>query len=325
MKKVTVLLPAYNESASFPLLRERMCEVARTNSGYEWEFLIVDDGSTDSTPQLAAELHDSDPRFCYVQLSRNFGKEAAMLAGMDYATGQAVIIMDSDMQHPVDVIPQMLSLWEEGWQDVYATRKGSKECWWKRKTSQWYYRLLQNVTRVPIQADTGDFRLLDRVCVAALRAMRETQRNTKGMYCWIGFRKKGIQYEQLERAAGASKWRFTGLLNLAIDGITSYTTAPLRIASLLGVLCSVAGFAYLVYILVNTWLFGDPVAGYPTIMVTILFLGGVQLLALGIIGEYLSRVFTESKHRPPYLVSRYNGHQVEVVPQPGRESRIIHS
>lgn len=292
------------------LLHAKMVQTAQENPGYEWEFLIVDDGSTDATAAIAARFHQSDARFSYVTLSRNFGKETAMLAGMDYATGSAVIIMDSDMQHPTDVIPRMLALWEEGWQDVYAQRAASNEGWWKRKTSQWYYKLLQNVTRVPIQANTGDFRLLDRVCVNALRQMRETQRNTKGMYCWIGYRKKGIRYEQLNRAAGQSKWRFFSLLNLAIEGLTSYTTAPLRIASLLGVVCSVIGFVYLIYILVNTLVWGDPVAGYPTIMVTVLFLGGVQLLCLGIIGEYLSRVFNESKHRPPYFANEYNGAQI---------------
>lgn len=292
------------------LLHAKMVQTAQENPGYEWEFLIVDDGSTDATAAIAARFHQSDVRFSYVTLSRNFGKEAAMLAGMDYATGGAVIIMDSDMQHPTDVIPRMLALWEEGWQDVYAQRAASNEGWWKRKTSQWYYKLLQNVTRVPIQANTGDFRLLDRVCVNALRQMRETQRNTKGMYCWIGYRKKGIRYEQLNRSAGQSKWRFFSLLNLAIEGLTSYTTAPLRIASLLGVVCSVIGFVYLIYILVNTLVWGDPVAGYPTIMVTVLFLGGVQLLCLGIIGEYLSRVFNESKHRPPYFANEYNGGQI---------------
>lgn len=310
MRRVTILLPAYNEEASMELLHAKMVQTAQENPGYEWEFLIVDDGSTDATAAIAARFHQSDVRFSYVTLSRNFGKEAAMLAGMDYATGGAVIIMDSDMQHPTDVIPRMLALWEEGWQDVYAQRAASNEGWWKRKTSQWYYKLLQNVTRVPIQANTGDFRLLDRVCVNALRQMRETQRNTKGMYCWIGYRKKGIRYEQLNRAAGQSKWRFFSLLNLAIEGLTSYTTAPLRIASLLGVVCSVIGFVYLIYILVNTLVWGDPVAGYPTIMVTVLFLGGVQLLCLGIIGEYLSRVFNESKHRPPYFANEYNGAQI---------------
>ncbi len=310
-KKITILLPAYNEEASIPLLREKMMQVADENPAYDWEFLIVNDGSTDNTLRLIKALHEEDGRFSYVDLSRNYGKEIAMMAGFDYASGDALIIMDSDMQHPVSVIPEMLRWWEEGYQDVYAERKSSKESWLKRKTSQWYYSLLQNTTRIPIQKNTGDFRLLDRVCVNALRDMRETQRNTKGMYCWIGFRKKGLQYEQLERLNGTTKWRFGSLFNLALDGLTAYTTSPLRIASILGLLSSLIGFVYLVYILINTWIYGDPVAGYPTIMVTVLFLGGVQLLSLGIIGEYLGRVFNESKGRPPYFVNVYNGVQLK--------------
>lgn len=310
MKKITILLPAYNEASSIGLLHNKMLQVAAMNPGYDWEFLIVNDGSTDNTLQKIKELHNTDRRFSYLDLSRNYGKEIAMMAGFDYATGNAVIIMDSDMQHPISSIPEMIKYWEEGYQDVYAQRKSSKESWFKRKTSQLYYNLLQNSTRIPIQKNTGDFRLLDRVCINALRNMRETQRNTKGMYCWIGFRKKGIEYEQLERANGTTKWHFWSLVNLALDGLTAYTTSPLRIASILGILCSLIGFIYLVYILINTLLHGDPVAGYPTIMVTILFIGGVQLLSLGIIGEYLGRVFNESKHRPPYFVNTYNDTQV---------------
>lgn len=309
-KKITILLPAYNEEASISLLKEKMLEVAEQNPDYDWEFLLVNDGSKDNTLQLIKQLHNEDNRFSYIDLSRNYGKEIAMMAGFDYATGDAVIIMDSDMQHPISAIPEMIKYWEEGYQDVYAERKSSRETWFKRKTSQLYYKILQNTTRIPIQRNTGDFRLLDRVCLNALREMRECQRNTKGMYCWIGFRKKGIQYEQLERLNGTTKWKFSSLMNLAVDGLTAYTTSPLRIASILGIIASLIGFIYLIYILVNTLINGDPVAGYPTLMVTILFLGGVQLLSLGIIGEYLGRVFNESKHRPPYFVNTYNDQQV---------------
>lgn len=309
-KKITILLPAYNEEASIGLLKEKMLEVAQQNPGYDWEFLLVNDGSKDNTLNLIKQLHAEDPRFSYIDLSRNYGKEIAMMAGFDYATGDAVIIMDSDMQHPISAIPEMIKYWEEGYQDVFAERKSSKETWFKRKTSQLYYKILQNTTRIPIQRNTGDFRLLDRVCLNALREMRECQRNTKGMYCWIGFRKKGIKYEQLERLNGTTKWKLSSLLNLAVDGLTAYTTSPLRIASFLGVLASLIGFIYLIYILINTLINGDPVAGYPTLMVTILFLGGVQLLSLGIIGEYLGRVFNESKRRPPYFVNTYNDRQV---------------
>lgn len=284
-----------------------MAKVTKENPNYEWEFLLVNDGSTDRTLQQMIKLHNENPQYNYIDLSRNYGKEIAMMAGFDYATGDALIIMDADMQHPVEVIPEMIHWWEEGYDDVYAERKESKETWFKRKSSQWYYRLLQNLTQVPIQKNTGDFRLLDRSCIDALKQMRETERNTKGMYSWIGFHKKGILYKQNARKCGSTKWRFSSLLNLALNGILSYTTAPLRIASIIGLLVSFVAFIYLVYIIISTLLYGDPVAGYPTIMVTMLLLGGIELLAIGIIGEYLGRVFNEVKHRPAYFINSYNG------------------
>lgn len=303
MKKITIILPAYNEEASFDHLEACMQQVLVDNPGYDWEFLLVNDGSRDHTLQRMIALHQKDPaHWSYINLSRNYGKEIAMMAGFDHATGDAVIIMDSDMQHPISVIPEMIRHWEEGYDDVYAQRKSSKETWFKRKSSQWYYKTLQKLTRVPIQKDTGDFRLLDRSCVEALKSMRETERNTKGLYSWIGFKKKGIQYEQLERQAGETKWSLMQLINLAINGITSYTVAPLRIATICGVIVSLLAFLYMLYILVRTLLYGDPVAGFPTLMITILFLGGIQLLSLGIIGEYLGKIFTETKHRPLYLI-----------------------
>jgi len=306
-KKITILLPAYNEQDCFPLLEQCMAQVLTDNPAYEWEFLLVNDGSTDATLDHMQRLHHADPdHWSYIDLSRNYGKEVAMMAGFDYAKGDAVIIMDADMQHPISAIPEMLHWWEQGYDDVYAERRSSQESWFKRRTSQCYYTLLQRLTRVPIQKNTGDFRLLDRTCIEALRRMRESERNTKGLYSWIGFRKKGILYDQLERTEGTTKWKFSQLVNLAINGLTSYTVAPLRIAMYTGILVSLLAFAYLVYILISTWLYGDPVAGYPTIMVTILFLGGIQLLTLGILGEYVGRVFNETKQRPGYFVRRYN-------------------
>lgn len=306
-KKITILLPAYNEEQSFPLIRQQMARVVEENPAYDWEFLLVNDGSTDHTLQQMMRLHREDAHFNYLDLSRNYGKEVAMMAGFDYAKGDALIIMDADMQHPINVIPEMLHYWEEGYDDVYAQRQGSKESWFKRKSSEYYYKLLQRLTNVPIQQNTGDFRLLDRSCIDALRQMRETERNTKGMYSWIGFHKKGIFYQQLERQAGTTKWSFGALFHLAMNGIMSYTTAPLRLASIFGLVVSAVAFIYLIYIWATTMIYGEPVAGYPTIMVTMLFLGGIELLALGIIGEYLGRVFNEVKGRPGYFLNSYNG------------------
>ena len=310
-KKVTILLPAYNEEASFTLITQCMSQVIEDNPDYDWEFLLVNDGSADNTLQQMIRLHESDAHYSYLDLSRNYGKEIAMMAGFDYATGDALIIMDADMQHPVSVIPEMLKYWEEGYDDVYAMRQGSKESWLKRKSSHWYYKLLQSLTRVPIQKDTGDFRLLDRSCVEALKQMRESERNTKGMYSWIGFHKKGIYYQQQERQEGNSKWSMMSLLNLALNGIMSYSIAPLRLASVLGLIVSLVAFLYLIYIIIVTNLYGDPVQGYPTIMVTVLFLGGVQLLSLGILGEYIGRIFNEVKGRPGSFINSYNGKRDE--------------
>ena len=311
-KLVTILLPAYNEEASFPIIERCMSQVLAENPNYDWEFLFVNDGSKDNTLQQMIRFHQRDPHYSYIDLSRNYGKEVAMMAGFDYARGDALIIMDADMQHPVSVIPEMLKYWEDGYDDVYAQRKTSKETWFKRKSSQWYYKILQSLTRVPIQQNTGDFRLLDRSCIYALRRLRETERNTKGMYSWIGFHKKGIWYEQKEREVGETKWSFMSLLGLAVNGIMSYTIAPLRLSMMFGLLVSIVAFIYLIYILITTLIFGDPVAGYPTIMVTMLFLGGIQLLSLGIIGEYLGKVFNETKGRPGYFINSYNGNREDL-------------
>lgn len=305
MKTITILLPAYNEAESFPSIKECMKTVIDNNQEYDWEFLFVNDGSTDQTLQRMKELNAQDNRYHYIDLSRNYGKEIAIMAGLDYVKSDAVIIMDADMQHPVSVIPEMLKHWEEGYDDIYAQRQTSNESWLKQKTSKLYYKILQKSTNIPIQKDTGDFRLLDRKCIDALKEMRETDRNNKGMFSWIGFQKKGIFYQQNERRYGKTKWSYYKLLNLALTGITSFTTTPLRFASIFGIIVSLLAFLYLIYIIFKTLIIGDPVQGYPTLMVTILFLGGIQLIALGIIGEYLSHIFNETKKRPGYFIREF--------------------
>ena len=247
MKTITILLPAYNEAESFPSIKECMKTVIDNNQEYDWEFLFVNDGSTDQTLQLMKDLNAQDNRYHYIDLSRNYGKEIAIMAGLDYVKSDAVIIMDADMQHPVSVIPEMLKHWEEGYDDIYAQRQTSNESWLKQKTSKLYYKILQKSTNIPIQKDTGDFRLLDRKCIDALKEMRETDRNNKGMFSWIGFQKKGIFYQQNERRYGKTKWSYYKLLNLALTGITSFTTTPLRFASIFGIIVSLLAFLYLIY------------------------------------------------------------------------------
>lgn len=231
-----------------------------------------------------------------------------MLAGFDYARGNCVVIMDADLQHPPTIIPEMLKHWEEGYDDVYAKRRTrGKESWLRKKLSLAFYKLLQKTTRVEILQNVGDFRLLDRKCIEALKQLRETQRYTKGMYCWIGFNKKEVLFEQGDRVAGVTSWNFKNLFNLAIEGITSFTTAPLRMATILGCVVSFAAFIYAIIILAKTIMWGESVQGFPTLITVILFLGGVQLLSLGIMGEYLGRIFYETKNRPVYVVKEYKG------------------
>ena len=308
MKKlVTILIPAYNEEAVLPMLFERLDSLAADQKKYDFEFLFVDDGSRDRTLEMIQEQAKKDERISYVSFTRNFGKEIAMLAGFDHARGDALVNIDADLQDPPELIPEMLKYWEEGYDDVYARRRTREgETWLKKQTSAWYYRILQGTTRIPLQIDTGDFRLLSRRFVDSLIKLRESERYTKGMYSWVGFKKKEILYDRDPRAAGVTKYNYTKMINLAIDGITSFTTAPLRISTYVGSLISFGAFVYIIYLLVRP-LFGVPtVPGYASTLAVILFLGGIQLLSLGIIGEYVGRIFNETKRRPLYLVEEYH-------------------
>ncbi|HEU5121478.1 MAG TPA: glycosyltransferase family 2 protein, partial [Candidatus Saccharimonadales bacterium] len=236
-KKISILIPAYNEEAVLGTLYQRLTKLADEASKYSFEFLFVNDGSRDRTLEMIKEYAEKDTRIAYVNLSRNFGKEIAMIAGLDHVTGDATVIIDADLQDPPELIPQMIRYWEEGYDDVYARRRSrAGESWFKKTTSEVFYRLLQKSTNIPIQQDTGDFRLLSRRCVEALRSFRESQRYTKGMFSWIGYRKKELLYDRDPRAAGETKWNYWKLTNFAIDGITSFTTAPLRISTVFGVL-----------------------------------------------------------------------------------------
>ena len=312
MKKlISILIPCYNEAQSLPILISKLEDIANTLSQYDWEFLCVNDGSKDDTLEVLRELRQMYNRVNYIDLSRNYGKENAMLAGFDYVKGDCMIIMDADLQHPPHVIIQMLEKWEEGYDDVYASRLSrGKESWLRKKLSLLYYRILQRSTRLEVLPNVGDFRLLDRRCINALKQMRENNRYTKGMYCYIGFKKTYVTFETEDRVAGESSMNYKTLINLAIEGIVSYTILPLRIATLVGILTSLFAFVYMLVVFIKTLLYGDPVQGYPTMMIVILFLGGIQLLALGILGEYIGRIFTETKNRPVYFVRTYNDEQI---------------
>lgn len=308
MSKVSILIPAYNEELSLSKLYLKIKETMDVFLEYEWEILFVNDGSYDKSLEVIKTLRLQDQRVNFVDLSRNFGKEVAMLAGFDYAAGDCVVIMDADLQHPPSLIPDMLKYWEEGYDDVYAKRiVRGKESLARKYLSLLFYKLLQRITRVEILPNVGDFRLLDRCCINALKQLREKQRYTKGMYCWIGFRKKEIEFEQEDRVAGVSSFNFFNLLSLAIEGVTSFTVAPLRISTFAGIVVSLVAFIYMCFIMSKTLIWGEEIQGFPTLMIVILFLGGIQLLFLGVIGEYIGRIFNETKNRPTYIAREYNG------------------
>ena len=306
-KLISVLVPAYNEEAVLNILYARLVKLMNNTKNYDFEVLLVNDGSTDNTLSIMKDLRKKDNRFCYLNLSRHYGKEIAMIAGLDYIKGDCVVIIDADLQDPPELIPEMIKFWEDGYDDVYAKRISRKgEIWFKKFTSKMYYKLLQCVTNIKIQKDTGDFRLLDRRCVEALKQMRESERYTKGLYSWIGYSKKEILYNREPRAKGKTKFNYRKLIKLSIDGLTSFTTAPLRLSTIIGILISIVAFIYMLVIIFKTIFYGVDVAGYASTIVVMLFLGGIQLIFLGIIGEYLGRAFYESKGRPLYFIDCYN-------------------
>lgn len=306
-KKVSILVPCYNEEKSIPLLYPELKAVMDNETCYGWEVLFVNDGSKDNTLNLIKALRAADERISFVNLSRNFGKENAMLAGFDYVAGDCMVIIDADLQDPPSLIPQMLKYWEEGYKDVYAKRANrGQESWLRKQFSLLFYRILDHATRFDVLQNVGDFRLLDRQCIEALKRLRESERYTKGMFCWIGFEKKEIIFDRGDRVAGESNWNFWSLFNLAIEGITSFTTAPLRFATIIGALTAFGAFCFIVFYISKTLIYGDPVQGFTTLISVMLFLGGVQLLCMGILGEYIGRIFNETKKRPTYIASEYN-------------------
>ena len=308
MKKIDIIVPAYNEEEALPVLYERLTNLLNNIENYEFEVLCINDGSKDKTLEIIKELRKKDKRICYVNLSRNFGKEIAMLAGLDYAKGDCVIFIDADLQDPPELIPELIKYWEEGYDDVYAKRKSREgETFFKKFTSKMYYKILKKMSRVEIQEDTGDFRLLDRRCVNALRKLRESQRCSKSMFSWIGYNKKEVLFDRDPRIAGKTKWNYRKLVDLAIDGITSFTTSPLRLATYISIPTFVMLAIYTIYIIIKCFVVKEMVHAYQAIILLILFFSGIQILLFGIVGEYLGRIFNETKNRPLYLVDEYNG------------------
>lgn len=302
---LSVVAPVYNEQEVLPEFHRRLTKVIE-GMDVTSEIIYVNDGSRDRTLSLLHTLHENDPRVAVVNLSRNFGKEIALTAGLDHSRGEAVVVIDSDLQDPPELIPELMARWREGFDVVFATRQArSGETFVKKLTAKYFYRVIQLMSRVEIPADTGDFRLLSRRAVDALLRLREQHRFMKGLFAWIGYPQVSVPYQRDPRFAGETKWNYWKLWNFALEGITSFTTGPLKVASYLGLLTAFAAFLYAVWIVYKTLRFGEPVTGYPSLMVVILFLGGIQLTTLGIIGEYLGRMFNETKLRPLYLTEDY--------------------
>ncbi len=305
-RTLSVVVPVYDEVEVLRAFHARLGDsLARLELA--WEVIYVDDGSGDGTRDIVADLCERDHRVGSILLSRHFGKELAITAGIDHAAGDAVVIIDADLQDPPELIPEMVRLWsEQGVDNVYAERASRfGETALKKSSSDLFYRLMPRVGDVRLPANTGDFRLLSRRAVAALRGLREQHRFMKGLFAWIGYSQQAVTYHREPRAAGRTKWGYWRLLNLAIDGLTSFSVMPLRVAGFVGLGVAVAAFVYGIVVVYKSLVYGDSLAGYPSLMVALLFLGGVQLVALGIIGEYLGRVFNETKGRPLYLVESY--------------------
>lgn len=304
--RLSVVVPVYNEESGLETLYTRIVAVLEGLDA-DAEILFVDDGSTDGSRILLDALRQRDPRIAVIGLSRNFGKEIALTAGLDHAQGDAVVVIDADLQDPPELIPELVTAWRHGYDVVYARRtRRQGESALRRLTAFGFYRVMARLGSVAIPEDTGDFRLLSRRAVDALGRLRERHRFMKGLFAWIGYPSIGIPYEREPRASGRSSWNYRRLWHFAVEGLTSFSVAPLRIASVLGFAGALVAFVLGLIMFAKTLLYGEPVQGYPSLIVTITFLGGIQLLAIGILGEYLGRTFTEVKRRPLYLTSDYH-------------------
>lgn len=299
---LSIVVPIFNESDNIIAFYERTIKVLDELSE-PYEIIFINDGSTDDSLDLLVELHKKDRKIKIINFSRNFGKEIAMTAGIDYASGEAVVPIDADLQDPPEVIVNLFDKWKEGYDVVYATRSSREgETWLKKWSSKMFYKVMCLLTNIEIPRDTGDFRLIDRKAVEALKRLREHHRFMKGLFSWVGYKQIGILYNRDPRYGGKTKWNFRKLFGFAIEGITSFSYIPLKFASLMGIIVSFLSFVYGIFIVIKTLIFGNPVHGYPSLIVIVLFLGGIQLLTIGIIGEYIGRVYNETKRRTLYFV-----------------------
>jgi glycosyltransferase involved in cell wall biosynthesis len=306
---LSIVVPVFNEEEALPALHQRLVQVLH-HAGTSWEIVYVDDGSSDGTATALAAIQARDRAVAVARLSRNFGKEAAMSAGLRLAQGEAVVLIDADLQDPPELIPRMLQAWRDGADVVHMRRRTrAGESWFKRATAHAFYRVINWLSEVPIPPDVGDFRLLSRRAVQALNGLPEHNRFMKGLFAWVGFRQTTIDYDRQPRAAGRTKWRYRKLWHFALEGITGFSVGPLKLATWVGLASALAALVYALAFVLKTLVYGDRVAGFPTLIVTILLLGGLQLMSIGILGEYLGRLFIETKQRPLYLLEEHRPSQ----------------
>lgn len=306
-KKVSILVPMYNEKEVADIFFNAIIPVLN-DLPVAWEIICVNDGSKDETLDILWRWNAAEPRIKVINLSRNFGKESALTAALDYASGDAVIPVDADMQDPPSVIPELVDAWRKGFDIVNAVRGcRNTDSVMKRVTSRWFYRLMNSISESPVPPDVGDFRLISRRACDSITSLRERRRFMKGIFSWVGFPTTTITYRRMSRAAGTTKWNYWKLWNFAIEGITSFSTAPLKIATYLGFFAAFFGFLYAMVLVLGTLVFGNPVKGYASLMTAVLFFGGVQLIFIGVIGEYVGRIYDEVKGRPIYIVESEKG------------------
>jgi glycosyltransferase involved in cell wall biosynthesis len=307
-KTISIVVPCFNEAEGIEQFRTTLIPVLEAIPGIAWEIICVDDGSTDATLPALIAIAAEDPRFRVVELSRNFGKEAAMTAGLDAARGDAVIPIDADLQDPPELIAELIAAWRAGAEVVLARRTDrSSDGMMKRKTASWFYALHNRMSKTQIPENVGDFRLMDRVVVTALKTLPERQRFMKGLFAWVGFRTVTVDYARAPRAAGATKFSGFALWNFALEGVTSFSTAPLKVWTYIGAGGAALTFLYILFIVTYTILHGTGVPGYASLLVVVLFLGSLQLMSIGLLGEYIGRIYLETKQRPTYIVRKTYG------------------
>ena len=307
-KKVTLVIPMYYEEKVAEECYKRVKENLVKLENYDHEIIFVNDGSKDKTLEILEDIAKKDTDVKVISFSRNFGHQAAVTAGLQYVTGDAIVIMDADLQDPPELIPELVKHWEEGYDDIYARRRTrTGEGFLKKFTSKMYYKVLQKMTNVEIQKDTGNYRLIDRRCINALKEMKESERCLKSMFSWIGYNKKEVLFDRPPRVAGKTKWNYIKLVDLAINGITSFTTSPLRLATYFAIPTFVVLGIYVIYVIAKCFVTHTVVQAFQAIILLILFFSGIQILLFGIVGEYLGRIFNETKNRPLYFVNEYNG------------------